>query len=160
MERYEKKLLRYIIRISGFAKEDAEDILQESFIKAYHNLNDFDKSLKFSSWIYRIVHNQAISHYRKTQARPRLVAVDLENGLVKTLASNLDLAKETEAEHFKEKVAKIISQMDIKYREVLMLRFFEDKSYREISDIIKKPLGTVGVMIKRAKKQFKKIYEK
>ena len=70
IERYQDKLLRYIMRISNVSVQDAEDILQETFIKAYSNLNDYDHSLQFSSWIYRIAHNQTISSYRKRSVRP------------------------------------------------------------------------------------------
>ncbi|MDD5489902.1 MAG: sigma-70 family RNA polymerase sigma factor, partial [Candidatus Moranbacteria bacterium] len=58
VERYEPKLMRYIRRISAATQEDAEDLLQDVFVKVYRNLNDFDQKLKFSSWIYRIAHNQ------------------------------------------------------------------------------------------------------
>ncbi len=64
VNRYDKKLLKFIQRISGLRLEDAEDLLQEVFIKVYQNLNDFDQDLKFSSWIYRIARNQAICYYR------------------------------------------------------------------------------------------------
>src|SRR3989339_1384271 len=77
IRRYQDKLLRYIQRISNVSLEDAEDILQEVFIKVYYKLNDFDPDLKFSSWIYRITHNQVISHYRKTQARPKTVELNV-----------------------------------------------------------------------------------
>ena len=70
--RYEDKLLHYIMRISKFRKEDAGDILQDVFVKTYYNLNDFDEKLKFSSWIYRIAHNQAVSEIRKRVVRPTI----------------------------------------------------------------------------------------
>ena len=73
INRYQHKLLRYIKRISNFSVEETEDILQEVFIKVYRNLEGFDQSLKFSSWIYRIAHNQTISHFRKSRAGPNLV---------------------------------------------------------------------------------------
>ena len=63
--RYQTKLTYYIRRLSNFPDEEIEDILQDVFIKVYKNLNDFDQSLKFSSWIYRITHNEVISKYRK-----------------------------------------------------------------------------------------------
>ncbi|MBU4536457.1 sigma-70 family RNA polymerase sigma factor [Patescibacteria group bacterium] len=65
VRRYEQKLTRYIARISNLDKDDIEDVLQDIFIKVYKNLNGFDTSLKFSSWIYRITHNEVISNYRK-----------------------------------------------------------------------------------------------
>src|SRR5664279_5870554 len=70
MERYEEPLSRYLIRLTSWGKEEVEDILQETFIKAYRNLNDVDPDLKFSSWLYRIAHNQAIDALRHHSARP------------------------------------------------------------------------------------------
>ena len=65
IERYEKKLYRYIWRLTGLSKECCEDILQETFIKIYRNINNFDQRLKFSSWAYRITHNEALNYVRK-----------------------------------------------------------------------------------------------
>ena len=154
VSRYEAKIMRYIMRISSFSKEDAEDILQEVFIKVYKNLNDFDQGLKFSSWIYRIAHNEVISHYRRMKARPILITTDADEWL-KTMASSDDLEKELERKFTAEEIKNILSKMDMKYKEVLVLRFLEEKDYQEISDILKKPMGTVATLINRAKKQFK-----
>jgi len=155
IKRYEDKLLRYILRISNFSKEEAEDNLQEIFIKIYTNLNDFDQSLKFSSWVYRITHNQVISHYRKKQSRPNDAVLDVDVDILNQIASNLDLNKEADLEYLKKNIYKILNNLDVKYREVLILKFLEDKDYKEISDIIKKPMGTVATLINRAKQKFK-----
>src|SRR5210317_1797491 len=63
--RFELPLLRYIRRISSFNEADAEDILQDAFIKIWRNLNAYRPDIKLSSWLYRIVHNETISHWRK-----------------------------------------------------------------------------------------------
>jgi RNA polymerase sigma-70 factor (ECF subfamily) len=128
--------------------------LQEVFIKVYRNLNDFDQSLKFSSWIYRIAHNEVISHYRKMKSRPKLITTDNDEWL-KTIAGSDDLEKELERKFTSEEIRNILSKIDAKYREVLVLRFLEEKDYKEISDILEKPMGTVATLINRAKKQFK-----
>ena len=73
IKRYEDKLFRYIKTISNVTREDAEDLLQEVFIKAYKNIYDFSPKYKFSSWIYRIAHNETISRYRRENARPKNV---------------------------------------------------------------------------------------
>src|SRR5689334_1965824 len=70
VERYEDKLSRYLGRLGLSGKEDREDVLQNAFIKAYRNLNAFDPELSFSSWMYRIAHNEAMSWFRARQARP------------------------------------------------------------------------------------------
>lgn len=154
MRRYEGALMRYLRRITGFGEADLEDVLQEVFIKVYRNLNGFDGGLKFSSWIYRIAHNHAISAYRKSKARPEIV-MD-EEGAVK-LSSEMDVKEEVSRVMLREKVAEMMGKLDAKYRDVLVLRFVEDKSYREISDILKKSEGTVATLINRAKKKFKQI---
>lgn len=155
VERYEEKLTRYILRISGGSKEDVEDTLQDVFISAYKNLNDFDPDLKFSSWIYRIAHNKVISHFRKITARPKTVTYEGDSQLLNILASNQDIAKELERKYTGEEVKSILNQLDEKYKEVLVLKFLEEKDYKEISDILEKPMGTVATLINRAKKQFK-----
>jgi len=158
--RYEDKLARYIRRISASSKEDVEDLLQEIFIAAYRNLNDFDQGLKFSSWIYRIAHNKTISSWRKTKSRPQLVHSEEAQELVKIVSSDEDMAKDLEKKFDAKQVEKILWKMNEKYREVLVLKFLEDKDYQEISDILKKPMGTVGTLIRRAKNHFRGIAKK
>ncbi|MDD5463537.1 MAG: sigma-70 family RNA polymerase sigma factor [Candidatus Moranbacteria bacterium] len=155
IERYEEKLTRYILRISGGSKEDVEDTLQDVFISAYKNLNDFDPDLKFSSWIYRIAHNKVISHFRKITARPKTVTYEGDGQLLNILASDLDIARDLERKYTGEEVRNILEELDEKYKEVLVLKFLEEKDYKEISDILEKPMGTVATLINRAKKQFK-----
>ena len=160
VRRYEEKLTRYIRRISGLDKEDIEDLLQDIFIKVYQNLNDFDTSLKFSSWIYRITHNHVISNFRKSKARPVTVSIDEENDIARKIASGIDILKEVDQKLKKKVIIDVLKKMDKNYKEILILKFLEEKDYNEISDILQKPVGTVGTLINRAKKQFKKIVEK
>lgn len=159
VERYEPKLRRYIQRISAATQEDAEDLLQEIFLKVYRNLRDFDQNLKFSSWIYRIAHNQVVSAWRKTKSRPPVIKFGADEDFLKFIATDEDLAGDTERKFSDEEVRKMLENLDHKYKEVLVLKFLEEKSYEEISDILQKPLGTVATLINRAKKQFAKIME-
>lgn len=151
VNRYEPKLLRFIQRISGLSTDDAQDLLQEVFIKVYQNLNDFDQSLKFSSWLYRIAHNQVISNYRKNKSRPQMSLFDLDLESCEQLASNFDINQDIDQNILRQKIAKALKRVDLKYQEVMILKYLEDKSYEEISDIIKKPLSTVGTLLRRGK---------
>jgi RNA polymerase sigma-70 factor, ECF subfamily len=160
MKRYENKLLAYIIRISGLSKEDAEDVLQDGLIKIYQNINSFNTSLKFSSWAYRIIHNQVINNFHKLKARPSFVFSDIGQDKIDKLASEFDLENSTDKKIKNELIIQVINKLDSKYKEVLMLKFIEEKDYKEISDILKKPMGTIATLINRAKKQFKKEVEK
>ncbi len=156
IEKYEDRILRYILRISSATKEDAEDILQEVFISVYKNLNNFDNHLKFSSWIYRIAHNKTISHWRRMKNRPQ----SLNNGeslyLFEIIPNKENILIDLHNEYTAQKIKNILFRLDVKYREILILKFLEEKSYKEISDILKKPMGTVATLINRAKKQFRK----
>jgi len=122
-------------------------------LKVYKNLNGFDPDLKFSSWIYRITHNQMISRHRYKQARPRLVAINEE--IIKRIRSEFDLEKEVNNNYLAEEIKKVLAQLKPAHREILVLKFFEEKTYEEISDILKKPTGTVATMIRAAKQEFK-----
>jgi RNA polymerase sigma-70 factor (ECF subfamily) len=155
MQRYEKKLMRYIIRLSGASKDDAEDILQGVFIKAYQKLNDFDINLKFSSWIYRITHNETVSYLRKSDSRPKILSPEKNSIMVNLLKKEPDLEKEIDRKKLAENINKIIYGLKRKYKEVLILKYIEEKDYREISDILKKPPGTVATLLKRGKEKLK-----
>ncbi|MBT4120979.1 MAG: RNA polymerase sigma factor [Candidatus Magasanikbacteria bacterium] len=157
MKNYEDKLIRFIRRISGANIQDAEDVLQEVFIKVYKNLNSYDNNLKFSSWIYRITRNYVISEFRKKKSRGEAFLVDEEWG---TFVSELNIEKELDKKINREVLLKVIDNIDIKYREVLILKFLEERDYKEISDILKKPAGTVGTLINRAKKKLRQEIEK
>lgn len=158
MQRYEEKLFRYIKRKIGFNQENAEDVLQETFVKTYRNINSFDSSLKFSSWIYRIAHNESISYWRKHKKTNNDVSLDKEeNGLIHVLSGDESSDDEVMANEQREKIKRALSHMPENYREVLELRYLDEKSYEEISDILQKPVGTVSAMINRAKKKFRDV---
>ncbi len=160
IERYEKKLTHYILRLSNIDYEEAEEILQEVFVKVWKNLNGFSGDVKFSSWIYRIAHNETISHFRKRKSRGQHNQVSGDDTLFESISDNQDFVEEFDAKLSAEKVHQILTHMDTKYRELLVLKFLEGKSYDEISDILKMPSGTVAVRINRAKKQFREIAER
>ena len=153
MKRYQNRLLVYIRRLSNFDQDQAEDVLQETFIKTYYNLNDFDQSLKFSSWIYRICHNQLIDAYRRSKARPQ--NINWEDGLdvIKGLVSEADPAADLDRKYKQGEINKAIAALELKYREVLFLKFFEDRDYKEMSDILKKHMGTIASLLNRAKQK-------
>ncbi len=154
--RYEDKLSAYIRRLGVRNEEDNQDVLQDIFIKVYKNLNGFDTSLSFSSWIYRIAHNEAISAYRKKNVRPEGHLIDegdkrllLEMTQEDTVDTQFDEALNAEV------VYAALENIPEKYRTVLLLRYFEHKEYEEISDILKIPIGSVGTLLYRGKKQLK-----
>ncbi|MBU1558043.1 sigma-70 family RNA polymerase sigma factor [Patescibacteria group bacterium] len=159
IDRYEDKIFRYVKRITNVREDDLYDILQDIFIKVYENLNGYDSDLSFSSWIYRIAHNQVIDNHRKDKARPHGNSIDVDEAVLQNIANDFDILKEASLEYNKKYIEKALNSLDENNKEVLILRFFEEKDYKEISDILKKPMGTVATLINRAKKQFKENYK-
>lgn len=160
VERYEKPLLRYIVRISSFTKEEAEEILQEIFIKAWTNLNDFDASQKFSSWIYRIAHNQTISEFRKAKSRGSEQKMEWNEEIFGNIAGKTNIEAEIGEKMDGKKMRKGVADLPEKYKSAIVLRFWEEKSYKEMSDILHIPIGSAATLVSRAKKELKKSLER
>lgn len=157
VERYQERLRRYISRLGVKNPDDQEDVLQEIFIKIYRNLNSFDTSLSFSSWAYRIAHNEAISWYRKRKVRPEGYLVAEPEALIElTAADEADAEEMFDRRQNAAVLLRALERLDEKYRSVLVLRYFEHLEYEEISDVLKVPIGTVGTLVHRAKKQLRR----
>jgi len=158
VERYEERLKRYILRISSFPIETVEEILQDVFLKTWKNLNGFSGDVKFSSWIYRIAHNETISAFRRAKSRGHDQQVELDENLF--IPDKTDFVREFDKEITAQKIQKTLTELPEKYREALVLKFLEDQSYEEIADILHCPMGTVATLISRAKKQFRAVAQK
>ncbi len=154
VERYWERLFRYVRRISFSSDEDIEDILQETFIKVYKNLNAFDGDLTFSTWIYHICRNTVIDSIRKKSSRPKTIGLDTED-FAHLFQDPVNIIQAIDAQEQLRKITAIIESLPLIYREVLILKFLEEKSYEEIMDIVEKPKGTVASLINRGRKLLK-----
>lgn len=156
VRRYEAKMMRYSRKFL-FGYDDAADVVQEVFLKAYVNIQSFNASKKFSSWLYRIAHNEFINAIKK-RGREHLSLFDLDTLFPHPVAKeNID--KEINSRELREVLDKILGEVNIKYREVLVLYYFEELNYREIADVLHIPIATVGVRLKRGKQIVKLLYE-
>jgi len=149
IDRYEPKLWRYVRYL---IKDDNKttDIVQDSFIKAYVNLNSFKKDKKFSSWIYRIAHNEAVNIIKR-HSKDVSMPEDFD------FKSDEDIEKNFEIKEIGEEIQECLGKIPLIYSEALELFFLEEKSYEEISDILRIPMGTVATRINRAKILMRKI---
>ncbi len=155
MKRYDAKLSRYGRKFLS-SKENIGDMVQDIFINTYRNIQSFDTSLSFSSWIYRIAHNAFVNGLKK-QKRSMIPIFDFD---VFAPYSVYEDPEQTEREknEVKEWIEKGLEKLETKYKEVIILHYIEDMSYKEISDIMQVPVGTVGIRIKRGKEKLKEIY--
>ncbi len=152
LERYQSKLMRYATHLVH-DEDVALDIVQNSFIKAFVNLHGFDSKKKFSSWIYRIVHNEAMNNIKKYKKE-----IQMPEGF--DFASEEDITKDFEQKENLIKIEKCLGKIPVLYSEPLSLYYLDEKTYEEISDILRIPMGTVATRISRAKLAMKHICQK
>jgi len=156
VRRYEAPLKRYIGRLLGTSSPSIEDVLQEAFIKAYVNLNDYDQRRRFSPWLFRIAHNEAHSLLRKQRTGPRVIPGEEGLLLLERLTEGNDARTDLDLARDEERVRAALTDLDKRYRDVMILRFLEDRNYEDISDILELPMGTVATLISRGKQQLRR----
>jgi RNA polymerase sigma-70 factor (ECF subfamily) len=153
VKRYEEKLVRY----ANYLLQDvhiAEDVVQDSFIKAFVNLKGFNTKKKFSSWIYRIVHNEAINKIKKDKKK---ISLEKNSWIKEVFDSGEDIEADFEKAETVKMVRSCLKKLSFDYRSPLSLFYLEEKTYDEISDILKMPTSTVGTRIRRGKEKLAKI---
>lgn len=157
VERFESRLKRYARRFL-FGYTDSEDQVQEVFLKAYINIQSFDTTRSFSSWIYRIAHNEFINAIKRKGKEP-LPFFDPDTLFphpVEPTRPDNDLQKK----ELQAMLEKCLDKLDPKYREPLVLYYYEEMDYGSIADILKIPTSTVGVRMLRGKKALQELYSK
>lgn len=154
VQRYEQKLLRFGRKFLA-DRRDIEDLVQEAFLKAYTNIQSFDSGRKFSSWMYRIAHNEFVNALKKRSRLP-LSLFDFDTLFPHPFAKETADAEVNEKE-IRKMLESSLENIDPKYREPLILHYLEELDYQEIAEILRIPVSTVGVRIHRGKNLLKKI---
>jgi len=154
IEKYQEKIKRYIKRF--LQGEEMEDICQNVFLKTFKNIKSFNTKLKFSTWLYRIAHNELVNFLKKKKTLPLL---DFDVFFPHLQGGRKDIETETEKKMLLEMFEKCFEKLEPKYKEVITLYYISKFSYQEIAEITNSPTSTVGIRIKRAKIILKKICE-
>jgi len=163
VEKYEKKLLSYILKKTSLSLEDAENLLQDIFIKVYENINSYNEDYTFNSWIYKITYNYLVDNYKKEKNK-KLKTDSLDEILWNTENLSLlnfleDKNQNIENNLHKKELFKILikslNEIDEKYKDVLVLKYFENLKYSEISDILKISINTIKTLVSRWQKKLK-----
>lgn len=129
--------------------QDALDISQEAFIKAFRKIKKFDSNRPFFPWFYQLMKNLCLDYLKGRQRREE---VPLDGVRI--------LKTEKEDREMKEVLWKGIEALPLEQKEVIILRYFQQYSYQEMADILKKPIGTVMSSLYNAKLRLKKIIRK
>ena len=152
MEKYKKSVYHLILKIVK-KPEDAEDLMIESFSKAFDHLDQYSPNYAFSTWLYKITSNTCIDFLRKK----RIEQISLENQ-AGTILDNLNFSTNTNPEidlmrtQRIDKLQHAVNSMDEIFSRVITLRYFKEYSYEEISAELDIPIGTIKVQLYRAKK--------
>lgn len=157
MQRYEAKMLRYARKFL-FGYEDAEDLVQDIFLKAYVNIQDFDTKRRFSPWLYRIAHNEFINSIKKRGREP-IPFFDPDALFPHPLSVDTADRRINERET-KELLDRYLGELSPKYREPLILFYFEEMNYQEIAEVLRIPTSTVGVRLQRGRIALRKLIAK
>lgn len=157
VNRYEPKMLRYARRFL-FGYDDAQDAIQEVFIKAYKNIRSFDSSRRFSPWLYRIAHNEFINIIKKRGREP-VTFFDPDTIFPHPVSAHPP-DKEINEHELHKALETCLEELDVKYREPLILYYFEDMDYKQISSIMHIPVATVGIRLRRGKQLLQNQYTK
>lgn len=148
VERYQKLILNLTFRMCGDS-DDAEDITQSVFLKAYDSLSRFDPTYKFYSWIYRIAMNESINHVKK---KSRTIRTEVD--LIINEQTPEDIYAQNE---LSSQIQAALMKLDPVYRAVIVLQHFRHCSYEEIATILEIPVRTVRSRLYSARELLRKI---
>jgi len=139
--------------------QDAEDVTQEAFLKAYRNIARFEGTSSFYTWIYRITVNAVVSRRRYRAVRPATVPLSSPNGgehpTLPPDASQPDPADEAHRADVRRVVEGAIARLDEDHRVLVVLRDIEGRDYQEIAEILDCPRGTVKSRLHRARRMLR-----
>lgn len=154
VRRYQRPIVAYVYRMIG-DYDLALDGTQEVFIKVYNSLDRYNSEYKFSTWIYRIAHNVAIDHLRRTSAHSAsLHTIDSDGDELERPLADCDQASpeaNIELSERRETIEAAVQTLPPAYRELILLRHAHDMSYDEIAEVTGLPLGTIKNRIFRAR---------
>jgi len=156
VRRYQRPISAYVYRMVG-NYESALDLTQEIFIKVYNSLRRYRSEFKFSTWIYKIAHNAAIDHLRRTATREQSLVMGPENDQFDLPVESTRPSPEQESERKERRgeIESVVRALPANYRELIILRHSQDLSYEEIVEVTGLPLGTVKNRLFRAREMMR-----
>jgi RNA polymerase sigma-70 factor (ECF subfamily) len=157
--------LEHIDGLYGYAmvltrsRADAEDLVQEAYVRALEAMHRLREDSNIKGWLFTILRNLWLNELRKRKSGPRVVVeIDGEENAADSLVSNFKDSHEILVSNENaERVREAIDQLPVEFREIILLREFEELSYQEIADVIGCPAGTVMSRLGRARAKLRKI---
>lgn len=156
VRRYQRPISAYVYRMVG-NYESALDLTQEIFIKVYNSLNRYRAEFKFSTWIYKIAHNAAVDHLRRSATREQSLVLGPEGDTydLPLESARMNPEQESERKERRGEIEAVVRALPANYRELIILRHSQDLSYEEIVEVTGLPLGTVKNRLFRAREMMR-----
>ena len=156
VNRYQRPISAFVYRMVG-DYDVALDLTQEIFIKVYASLSRYRPEFKFSTWIYKIAHNAAIDHLRRTSSRERSLnaGTSTDNYELPVESEGLTPEQQSEREERRGEIELVVRSLPTAYRELIVLRHSQDLTYEEIVEVTGLPLGTVKNRLFRAREMMR-----
>jgi len=159
-ERHQNAIYHIIFKIVRNT-DTAKDLVQDTFMKAFASLASYRSEYRFSTWLYKIAANCAIDNLRKKRIYALSLDQELDTGEGKVEFEVADNSYNPEKDLIRKQqrlnISEAIASLPPKYREVIIYRHKDDKSYEEIADLLNIPVGTVKARIFRARELLKKM---
>lgn len=153
--KYQNRLFNTLFRITG-CREEAEDVVQESFVQAFIKLDSFKRESAFYTWLYRIAFNISVSRRRKRRPVASTDQAQMANG-IEPVDESQSPTDELEQQEQVASVHQALATLSEEHRRILVLRELEDCNYETISEILELPVGTVRSRLFRARQQLKEV---
>ncbi|MCA9741686.1 sigma-70 family RNA polymerase sigma factor [candidate division KSB1 bacterium] len=154
VERYKKPAFFTALGFVG-DHDTALDLSQEAFVKAYRAIKSFENGKRFFTWYYRILRNLCFNHLRDSAHRPRPFSEIGEQALQSLSDAEADPEKAMESNEVRDMVWRGLNRLKVHEKEIILLKDFQDFSYKEIAEALQCPLGTVMSRLYTARKALK-----
>ena len=151
-KRYREGILQLYMQRTNGNREDADDLLQETFVKVFLNLHRYNQDYTFGQWIYTIARNTFVDYVRKRRDNLSIDLMQIGHAMMPASPSPtpeervINDQQRAQLDHY-------LTRMSPRYRQLIELRFFHELSYEEIAQELEIPLGTVKTRIHRAREQ-------
>ncbi|MWC27187.1 RNA polymerase sigma factor SigW [Paenibacillus sp. MMS18-CY102] len=162
VDMYQDKLYHMAYRML-YNRQEAEDVVQDAFLRVYRNLERYDESLKFSTWIYRIATNLCIDRLRRRKPTYSLDAESADHegldGYSMVPSDNRTPESETMLSETQRIIHQAIETLPAKYKSVMVLRYLQEMSLQEIGDVLDMPVTTIKTRVHRGREFLRKRLE-
>jgi RNA polymerase sigma-70 factor (ECF subfamily) len=159
VRRYQRPITSYVFRMIG-DYEASLDVTQEVFIKVYNSLEKYSPAYKFSTWLYRIAHNAAVDHLRRTPSGTQSLEAQNADGSYEFQIESRSPSPEQDQQRreWRTEIEAAVRCLPPVYRDLILLRHSKDLSYDEIAQVTGLPLGTVKNRLFRAREMMRQIF--